>query len=85
LKKELELSEEGKKSYNQTIRPLVDWPTLFYRSYYNIRELNVTVDDDPKHQDFLNKVLEKAATQGYIACHYVFKNLVEYYEKLKEA
>ena len=84
LKKELELSEEGKKTYNQTIRNLVDWPTLFYRSYYNVRELNVTVDDDSKHVEFLNKVLQKAATQGYIACHYVFKNLVTYYEKLKE-
>ena len=84
LPKELELSEKGKLTYNQTIRPLVDWPTLFYRSYYNVRELNVTVDDDCKHPEFLNKVLLKAATQGYIACHYVFKNLVKYYEKLKE-
>ena len=84
LPKELELSEKGKLTYNQTIRPLVDWPTLFYRSYYNVRELNVTVDGDCKHPEFLNKVLLKAATQGYIACHYVFKNLVIYYEKLKE-
>ena len=84
LKQELELSEEGKKTYNQILRSLVDWSTLFYRSYYNVRELNVTVNDDSKHLEFLNKVLQKAATQGYIACHYVFKNLVKYYEKLKE-
>ena len=84
LKKELELSEEGKKTYNQNIRNLVDWPTLFYRSYYNIRELNVTVEDNSKHVEFINKVLQKAATQGFTACHYVFTNLVEYYEKLKE-
>ncbi|MBY9009731.1 MAG: hypothetical protein KGD74_07700 [Candidatus Lokiarchaeota archaeon] len=82
--KELELSEKGKATYNQTIRPLVDWSTLFYRSYYNVRELNVAVDDDSNHLEFLNKVLQKAATQGYIACHFVFKNLVKYYEKLKE-
>ena len=69
--------------YNQTIRSLVDWPTMFYRSYYNVRELNVTVNNDSKHADFLNKILQKAATQGCIACHYVFKNLVEFYEKLK--
>jgi hypothetical protein len=81
LKQDLVLSEEGVKTYNKTIRPLVDWPTLFYRSYYNIRELNVTVEDNIKHPEFLNKVLQKAATQGYIACHYVFANLVEYYEK----
>jgi hypothetical protein len=82
LKQDILLSEEGLKMYNQTIRPLVDWPTLFYRSYYNVRELNVTVDDNIKHPEILNKVLQKAATQGYVACHYVFANLVEYYEKL---
>ncbi len=84
LQQELDLSEEGKITFNQTIRPLVDWPTLFYRSYYNVRELNVTVDGDCKYPDYLNKVLLKAATQGYIACHYIFNNLVRYYEKLKE-
>lgn len=84
LQQELELSEKGKTSYNQTIRSIVDWPTLFYRSYYNVREINVTVNGDCKHPEFLNKVLLKTATQGYTACHYVFKNLVKYYEKLKE-
>ncbi len=84
LQQELDLSEEGKKTYNQTIRPLVDWPTLFYRSYYNVRELNVTVDGDVKYPEYLNKVLLKAATQGYLACHYIFNNLIKYYEKLKE-
>ena len=82
LKQDLVLSEEGNNRYNQTIRPLVDWPTLFYRSYYNVRELNVTVDGAVKHPEFLNKVLQKAATQGYEACYYVFKNLVEYYSKI---
>ena len=84
LKQDLVLSEEGMKTYNHTIRSLVEWPTLFYRSYYNVRELNVTVDGNKKHSEFLNKVLQKAATQGYVACHYVFANLVEYYEKSKE-
>ena len=84
LQRELELSEKGKATYNQTIRPLVDWPTLFYRSYYNVRELNVTVNGDCKHPEFINKVLLKAATQGYTACHYVFNNLVKNYEKIKE-
>ncbi|MHA1319271.1 MAG: hypothetical protein ACTSQ1_05575 [Promethearchaeota archaeon] len=82
LQKELELSEKGKLTYNQIIRPIVDWPTLFYRSYYNVRELNVTVNGDCKYPEFLNKVLLKSATQGYTACHYVFKNLVTYYKKL---
>ena len=84
LKKELEISEEGKMTYTQTIRSLVDWSTLFYRSYYNVRELNVTIDDNSKHSEFLNKALQQAATQGYKACHDVFKNLIEYFEKLKK-
>jgi hypothetical protein len=81
--KELELSATGNKKYNQSLRPLVEWPTLFWRSYYNIRELNVSVEGNIKYPEFLNKILEKAATQGYIASHYVFKNLVKYYKKIK--
>ena len=84
LKKELELSSEGKKQYNQVLQPLVDYPTGFWRSFYNIRELNVTPDESCTHQDFLMKVLVKSATQGYGPTHYVFKNLVKYYEKIKE-
>lgn len=84
IDKEIELSEDGNKKYNQTIRPLVEWPTLFWRSFYNIRELNVTVEGNPKYPDYLNKLLEKAATQGYVASHYVFQNLIKYYEKIKE-
>ncbi|MFX0056676.1 MAG: hypothetical protein ACFE85_04745 [Candidatus Hodarchaeota archaeon] len=84
LSKELELSKEGEEYYKRTIRSLIEWPTLFWRSYYNIRELNVTVNQDCKDPDFLNNVLSKAATQGYIASHYVFKNLVQYYEKIKD-
>ncbi len=84
LKKEFELSPEGRKQYNQMLQPLVDYPTGFWRSFYNIRELNVTPDENCTHQDFLMKVLVKSATQGYTPTHYVFKNLVKYYEKLKE-
>jgi hypothetical protein len=84
LKKELILSQEGKKQYNQMLQPLVDYPTGFWRSFYNIRELNVTLDENCTHQDFLMKILVKSATQGYAPTHYVFKNLVKYYEKVKE-
>ncbi|MHA2282244.1 MAG: hypothetical protein ACXAC5_15485 [Promethearchaeota archaeon] len=84
LSKELELSPKGKKHYNQVLQPLVDYPTGFWRSFYNIRELNVTPDENCTHQDFLMKVLTKCATQGYGPTHYVFKNLVKYYEKLKK-
>lgn len=36
IDKELELSEAGNEKYNQTIRPLVEWFTRFWRSFYNI-------------------------------------------------
>ena len=84
LQKELVLSEEGTKTYNSTLRPLVDWPTQFWRSYYNVRELNFTTSGVPL-SDFLNKILSKAATQGFGPTHYVFKNLVKYFEQKSES
>jgi len=84
LNKELKLSNEGKNFFYQFLQPLVDWPTLFFRSFYNIRELNVTINQNVKYHDFLQKVLLKTATQGFSPTNYVFKNLVKYYEKIKE-
>ena len=84
LNKELELTKEGKFLYCQVLQPLVDWPTLFFRSFYNIRELNVTLDQNVQYHDFLQKVLLKTATQGFSPTNFVFKNLVMYYEKIKE-
>jgi hypothetical protein len=84
LKKELKLSEKGEKYYQQTLYPLVEWPTQFWRSFYNIREINVTVDKDAPHHEFLNKILRRSATQGYGPCDFVFKNLIKYYEQIKE-
>ena len=84
LKKELKLSEEGEKYYEQTLYPLVEWPTQFWRSFYNIREINVTVDTDTPHHEFLNKILSRSATQGYGPCTAVFKNLIKYFEEIKE-
>jgi hypothetical protein len=83
LKKELILSTEGEQQFNKTLRPLIDWPTGMWRSFYNIRELNVTVGNNGKENIKLNKILEKSATQGYVACHYVFDNLIHYYEQSK--
>jgi hypothetical protein len=84
LNKELEFTKEGKNYYNQNLQSLVDWPTGFFRSFFNIRELNVTVDENTKHHDFLQKILLKTATQGFSPTNYVFKNLVKYYEKIQE-
>ncbi|NVM34909.1 MAG: hypothetical protein HWN81_04890 [Candidatus Lokiarchaeota archaeon] len=84
LNKELKLTKEGKNLYCQVLQPLVDWPTLFFRSFYNIRELNVTIDKRVQFHNFLQEVLQKTATQGFSPTNYVFKNLVKYYEKIKE-
>jgi len=84
LIKELELSSEGKKYYSQILQPIVDFPTLFFRSFFNIRELNVTLDENITYYDFLKKILLKTATQGFTPTNYVFKNLVKYYEKIQE-
>jgi hypothetical protein len=84
LNKELVVSSEGKMYYSQTLQPLVDFPTLFFRSFFNIRELNVTLNKDVKYHDFLQKILLKTATQGFSPTNYVFKNLVKYYEKIRD-
>jgi len=81
LNKELKLSDKGKEKYNRNLRSLVEWPTQLWRSFYNIRELNVTVDDNIPNRDFLHKVLSRTATQGFSAADYVFKNLIKYYEE----
>lgn len=82
LHKELKLSEKGKENYNKNLRSLVEWTTQLWRSFYNIRELNVTFKDDIPNRDFLHKVLSRTATQGFSAADYVFKNLIKYYEEL---
>lgn len=84
LKKELKLSENGKVTYNQKLRPLVEWPTQFWRSFYNIRELNVTIDENVPHREFLHQILSRTATQGFSAADFVFKNLIKYYKEIKE-
>ena len=84
VQKELELSKEGEIRYKKNLAPIVDWPTGFWRSFYNIRELNVSPDESCQHRDYLQKVLAKTATQVYSPAHFVIKNLIKYYEKLKE-
>lgn len=83
LNRELILSKEGSKFYSQILQPLVDFPTLFFRSFFNIRELNVTLEEDTKYYEFLQKILLKTATQGFSPTNYVFKNLIKYYEKIQ--
>ena len=84
VKKELELSKKGKENYMKHLEALILWPTQFWRSMYNIRELNVTPDNECENRDFLQKVLSKSATQGFSPAYYVFQNLIKYYEKIKE-
>ena len=84
VKSNLKLSKEGKERYHDKLETLTAWPTQFWRSMYNVRELNVTPDDNCKHKGFLQKVLSKSATQGFSPAYYVFQNLVKYYEKIKQ-
>ena len=84
LNKELILSPQGEKQFISTIQPLISWPTQFWRSFYNVRELNITPNNTFQYRDFLVKVLAKSATQGFSAIQFVFKNLIKYYEKIKE-
>ncbi len=84
ITKELKLSKEGEEKYNTLLRPLIDWPTGIWRSFYNIRELNVTVINHIGEKiEYLNSILEGAATQGYIASHQVIEKLIKYYSKEK--
>ncbi len=84
IMKELKLSKEGEEKYNMLLRPLIDWPTGIWRSFYNIRELNLTVSNTKGEKiEALNKILETAATQGYVASHQVFDKLINYYNEIK--
>ncbi len=84
IKNELKLSKQGKINYAYNLEHLITWPTQFWRSMYNIRELNVTPNNNCKYSDYLQKVLSKSATQGFTPTHYVIKHLIKYYEKIKE-
>ncbi|TFG24345.1 MAG: hypothetical protein EU529_04585 [Promethearchaeota archaeon] len=85
LEKELKLSEEGEIKFNESgIRAIIQWPTQFWRSFYNLRELNITVEENVKHRDFLHQILSKSATQGFGPTNFVIKNLIKYFEKIKE-
>lgn len=82
---ELKLDSELKKQYTSTFQALVDWPTQFWRSYYNVRELNLTPKESTPHREFLIKILGKSATQGFGPAYYVFQNLEKYFQKLKDS
>lgn len=85
LKKDFVLSSNGQKKYNQAIHPLLEWSTQIWRSFFNIRELNINPPTQYKWVSYLNKVLSRSATQGFRPTHYVLKNLAKYYEMLIEA
>ncbi len=80
LKNHLELSEEGKRKYDQVLKYLIRWPTLFYREFFDIRELNVSVNETFKNSDQISQILKFSAIQGFQSASYVFENLAGYYE-----
>lgn len=84
INRPLELSPEGKEHYGIFLCPIVDWPTGFWESFYNIRELNLVPDENVQHRDFLLETLFRTATQGYSSVHFVFKNLIKYYKMIRD-
>ncbi|MBD3194183.1 MAG: hypothetical protein GF317_03955 [Candidatus Lokiarchaeota archaeon] len=82
IKNELILSDEGQEKYNQYLSPLIVWPTNLWRSFYNIRELNITPAQDIKNRETLEKILSRSATQGFSATNNVFQNLLKYYQNI---
>jgi hypothetical protein len=85
LKDDLVLSSQGTIKYKKVIFPLLEWSIQIWRSFFNIRELNISTPLDYKWRSYLEKVLPRSATQGFSATHYVVKNLAKYYEMLLEA
>lgn len=85
LKEELTLSSEGENIYNQNLAPLISWPTQLWRSFYNIRELNVTPTENVRYHNFLQKVLSRSATQGFSPANFVMKNLKKYYTTIRDS
>lgn len=85
LEEELTLSPEGEKTYNQNLAPLISWPTQLWRSFYNIRELNVTPTENVRYNNFLQKVLSRSATQGFSPANFVMKNLKKYYTTIRDS
>ena len=83
LNKELKLSDDGKKTYEASLRYLISWPTRFYREYYDIRELNISMNEEARDHEILTSILKKATTQGYAAALHVFKSLVKYHRRIK--
>ena len=47
-------------------------------------KIEVIKENWDRQRDFLLETLSKTATQGYSPMHYVFHNLIRYYEKIKE-
>jgi hypothetical protein len=84
LESNLELSQEGQKLFDETLAQLISWPTNLWRSFYNIRELNITPSQPIPHHEFLSKILSHSSTQGFAPANYVFSNLIKYFEMVAQ-
>ena len=80
LESTLELSPEGNILYDENLAQLITWATNLWRSFYNIRELNITPSQPIPHHEFLSKILSHSSTQGFSSANYVFTNLIKYFE-----
>ncbi|MBD3352599.1 MAG: hypothetical protein GF364_14015 [Candidatus Lokiarchaeota archaeon] len=80
--KDFTLSNSADKIYHSRILPVIEWCIGIWRSMYNIRELDVEILDSYKWKAYLEKTVKKAATQGFMTCYWVIKNIRKYYEML---
>lgn len=82
LKDTLELSQQAQKVFNENLAQLITWPTNLWRSFYNIRELNITPGSSIPQYEVLKKVLSRSATQGFSSANFVITSLIKFFEVL---
>ncbi|MHA1734401.1 MAG: hypothetical protein ACTSU5_20875 [Promethearchaeota archaeon] len=76
------LPDADEQFFKREIQPVLDWAVQFWRSFYNLRELNTPIDPRRPHSGFLEKTVSRSATQGFSSAHFVVANLVKYFEMI---
>ncbi len=83
--KDFSLSEAGQRTFNQKIKPLLEWTIAIWRSLFNIRSLDTPIpQNNYPHHEFLEETVKRAATQGFTSAHNVMENIANYYEIIIE-
>jgi hypothetical protein len=82
--KDFSLSEAGQRTFDQKIKPLLEWTIAIWRSLFNIRSLDTPIPNDYPHRKFLEETVKRAATQGFLSAHNVMENIANYYDIIIE-